>query len=111
MDNNFEKLILEKLDSMQSDISSMNARMDNMEEKVNKIDGIEKRLDNMEEDIKAVKKTALKVETELTPKVQTMLDLYAGLAEKVTISNDLHEEVKILRYEVDIIKQVLSAKQ
>ena len=101
MSSEFERIVLEKL-----------AKLDVLEEKFNtmenRFDTMEKRLDTMETDLKSVKKTCLKVETELIPKTQLMLDNYMNIAEKVNISSDLQEEVKTLRYEVDLIKQVLN---
>ncbi|MBQ6894912.1 MAG: hypothetical protein IJN40_05420 [Clostridia bacterium] len=122
MSTEFERIVLEKLskldvleekfdtlenrfDTMENRFDTMENRFDNME---NRFDNMEKRLDTMETDLKSVKKTALKVETELIPKTQLMLDNYMNIAEKVNISSDLQEEVKTLRYEVDIIKQILS---
>lgn len=96
----FEKLILEKLDNMQDDISTMRGGISTLQDDVS----------TMQSDIVALKKTAIKTETELIPKTQLMLDNYMSIAEKVNISDDLKEEVKTLRYEVDLIKQILQNK-
>ena len=89
----FEKIVIEKLGNMET-----------------KIDNMETRMDRMENDISALKKTAIKVETELVPKTQLMLDSYMSIVDKVKISDDIQEEVKILRYEVDVLKQAAAQK-
>lgn len=108
MSSEFERIVLEKLsklDVLEEKMSTMENRFDTME---NRFDTMENRFGTMETDLKSVKKTCLKVETELIPKTQLMLDNYMSIAEKVNISSDLQEEVKMLRYEVDLIKQMLS---
>ncbi len=115
MSSEFERIVLEKLaklDVLEEKFNTMENRLDTIDGKFDAIDGkfdaIDKKFDTMEADLKSVKKTCLKVETELIPKTQLMLDNYMSIAEKVNISSDLQEEVKMLRYEVDLIKQRLS---
>ena len=100
----FEKIVLEKLDNLSGEISGMKDEMSTMKGEMSTMKG---EISGMKDDITALKRTAIRTETELIPKTQLMLDSYMSLAEKVNISNDLNEEVKTLRYEVDIIKKVL----
>ena len=93
----FEKIVLEKLDNLSSEISGIKGE----------ISGIKGEMPTMKDDIIALKRTAIMTETELVPKVNLLLDCYTSLAEKVTISNETAEEVKTLRYEVDVMKKVL----
>lgn len=93
----FEKIVLEKLDNLSSEISGIKGE----------ISGIKGEMSTMKDDIIALKRTAIMTETELVPKVNLLLDCYTSLAEKVTISNETAEEVKTLRYEVDVMKKVL----
>ena len=89
----FERLVIEKLGNLES-----------------KMDAMESEMQGMKNDISALKKTAIKVETELIPKTQLMIDSYMGIANKVNISNDIYEEVKVLRYEVDLLKKAVAQK-
>ena len=100
----FEKIVLEKLDNLSSEISGMKGEMSTMK---GEISGMKSEMSIMKDDIIALKRTAIMTETELVPKVNLLLDCYTSLAEKVTISNETAEEVKTLRYEVDVMKKVL----
>ena len=93
----FERLVIERFDKLDTDISGMKEDISGMKDEIS----------GMKEDISSLKKTAIKTETELIPKTQMMLDNYMSIAEKVNVSNDLNEEVKMLRFDVDLIKQVL----
>ena len=100
----FEKIVLEKLDNLSSEISGMKGEISGIK---GEISGIKGEMSIMKDDIIALKRTAIMTETELVPKVNLLLDCYTSLAEKVTISNETAEEVKTLRYEVDVMKKVL----
>ena len=101
----FEKIMLEKLDNIENDISGMKVEMSDMKEDIS---GIKAEMSSMKNDISALKKTAIKVETDLIPKTKLMLDSYMSIAEKVNSYDDLHEEVAVLRYEVDVLKTTVS---
>ena len=93
----FEKIMLEKLDNIESDISGVKED----------ISGMKAEISTMKTDISALKKTAIKVETDLIPKTKLMLDSYMSIAERVNGYEDLHNEVAVLRYEVDLLKEAV----
>ena len=114
----FEKIVLEKLDNLSSEISGMKGEISGMKGEMSGMKGeisgmkgemstMKGEMSIMKDDIIALKRTAIMTETELVPKVNLLLDCYTSLAEKVTISNETAEEVKTLRYEVDVMKKVL----
>ena len=103
----FEKLVLEKLCTIETDISGMKTEINGVKDEIS---GMKTKMDIMERDISTLKKTALRVETDLVPKTQLMLDNYMSIATKVKISDDLYEEVKTLRFEVDALKLAVANK-
>ena len=107
----FEQAILSELKGIKTEIADIKSEMTDMKSEMtdmkSEMADMKDRMTVIEGDISALKITALKVETELVPKTQLMLDSYMSLAEKVNISNDLQEEVKTLRIEVDLIKQAI----
>ncbi len=114
----FEKIVLEKLDNLSNEMKEMKGEMSTMKGEMSTVKDemstmkdemsiMKGEMSTMKEDIIALKRTAVMTETELVPKVNLLLDCYTSLAEKVTISGEISEEVKTLRYEVDVIKKVL----
>ncbi|MBQ8588200.1 MAG: hypothetical protein IJ454_02285 [Clostridia bacterium] len=107
----FERLVIERFDKLDTDISGMKEDISELKTDMvsvkEEISDMKEDISGMKEDISSLKKTAIKTETELIPKTQMMLDNYMSIAEKVNVSNDLNEEVKMLRFDVDLIKQVL----
>lgn len=77
---------------------------------VSKMDSMESKIDTMQDDIKALKKTAYLVETDIAPKVQLLLENHADLAKNVMVAKDVEERVGVLEFDVKMIKKVLSAK-
>lgn len=89
-ENEMLKLILEKIINIENDVS-----------------GLKSDVSGLKDDVSILKLTSLKVEHELIPNVQHLLDNYVDIAKKVDVSNDLQEQYRELRFEVDLIKKRL----
>ena len=90
----FEKLVIQKLDTMQGDISDLKTDVSDMKEDISTlksemsdvkedISTLKSEMSDMQNDITALKRTSIKVEMELIPKTQLMLDKFRVLPKRL----------------------------
>lgn len=85
----------------------LKAILDGMQGIRDDVQGLKEDVQNLKKDVEILKITAMKVEHELIPNVQALLENHADIAKKVDTSNDLQQEVKLLRFEMNLVKKQL----
>lgn len=79
-----------------------------------KVVEIDKRVDNLETKVDNLetqqKQTQSLLENDIAPKVQTLLENHSELSKKVSFSNNEHERINALEFDVKVIKGILNNK-
>lgn len=95
--------ILEEVENTNKRLDGIDQRLDGMDKR---FDIIEERLDNLED---ITTKTSIRLENDIAPKLQILLENHSDLAKNVNVAKDVEDRVSVLEFDVKIIKEMLKA--
>ena len=100
--------ILEEIQGMNQRFDGMDKRFDGIDQRLDgmdkRFDIIEERLDNLED---ITTKTSIRLENDIAPKVQLLLENHSDLAKNVNVAKDVEDRVSVLEFDVKVIKGTL----
>lgn len=77
---------------------------------IEKVDNLENKVNTMQDDVSVLKRSAVLLETDISPKVQILLENHSDLAKNVMVAKDIDERVGVLEFDVKVIKNILKSK-
>lgn len=77
---------------------------------IEKVDNLENKVNTMQDDVSVLKRSAVLLETDISPKVQILLENHSDLAKNVMVAKDIDEHVCVLEFDVKVIKNILKSK-
>jgi archaellum component FlaC len=109
--------ILEEIQGMNQRFDGMDKRFDGIDQRLDgidqRLDGMDKRFDIIEERLDNLEdittKTSIRLENDIAPKVQLLLENHSDLAKNVNVAKDVEDRVSVLEFDVKVIKGTLKA--
>ncbi len=97
----------EKLDLILSRLDNFENKVDNLE---SKMQDVKQDVSVLKDDVSVLKRSAVLLETDISPKVQILLENHSDLAKNVMVAKDIDERVGVLEFDVKVIKGILKSK-